>query len=167
MNNSDGKRCLERLASIIPGYGGYLEKERRRDVDKLHREHLAGELEKLKTPLNNLIQELTDNGRLMELKPVEKASGKIDKIANRVRYASYGYSGFFDVVKVQEYELDKLYQFDLSLTEDIDAIKTKVSSLSESSDAANLKTAVNALASALDDFDNHFSERHKAIENTL
>lgn len=167
MGNLDGKTCLERLASIIPGYDGYLEKERRRDIDKLHREHLAEELEKLKNPLNRLTQELTETGRLMEIKPIEKASGKLDKIANRIRYASYGYSGFFDVVKVKEFELDRLYQFDLSLTEDIDTIKTQVSSLSESNDAANLKTAINTLISALDDFDSHFTERHKAIENTL
>src|SRR5689334_9348575 len=96
MGNLSGKSCLEKLACLIPGYSGYLEKEHRRDVDKSHREHLAKELEKLKTPLTNLVRELSETGRIKEIKPVERAQGKVDKIANRIRYASYGYSGFFD-----------------------------------------------------------------------
>lgn len=165
--NTSGKRCLEQIACLIPGYRGYLEKEHRRDVDKLHREHLAESLEKLKTPLANLLRELTDTGRLMELKPVERVNKKLDKVANRIRYASYGYSGFFDAIKVQDLELDKLYQFDLALAESIDSIKTKVSSLAENNSADTLKSATTALEGALDALDAHFSERNKVIENIL
>lgn len=162
-----GKSCLQQLASIIPGYSGYLDKDRRRDIDKLHREHLAQELEKLKTPLTNLIRDLSETGRITEIKPIERLNSKLDKIANRIRYASYGYSGFFDVVKVQELELDKLYQFDLSLTEDTEAIKSQIGTISESSDASSLKTAAKTLEQALDSLDAHFSERHKAIETIV
>jgi hypothetical protein len=167
MGNLSGKSCLESLACLIPGYSGYLEKEKRRDVDKLHREHLAQELEKLKAPLTNLVRELSETGRLMEVKPIERVNGKVDKIANRIRYASYGYSGFFDTVKVQESELDRLYHFDLGLTEDLDTIKAKASSLAENNTADNLKNATSDLERALDDLDTHFSERNKVIENFI
>ncbi len=167
MSNLSGKSCLEKLACLIPGYGGYLEKERRHDVDKLHREHLAQELEKLKNPLTSLVRELSETGRLVEIKPIERANGKVDKVANRIRYASYGYSGFFDTVKIQDSDLDRLYQFDLGLTEDIDTIKAKASSLAENTTADSLKNATSTLESALDDLDARFSERNKAIENIL
>lgn len=167
MSNLSGKSCLEKLACLIPGYGGYLERERRRDVDKLHREHLAQELEKFKNPLNTLIRELSETSRLMEVKPVERVHSKLDKVANRIRYASYGYSGFFDTLKVLDLELDRLYQFDLALTEEIDTIKTKISSLAEDSKSSDMKNATSALERALDDLDAHFSDRTKVIENIV
>lgn len=167
MGTSSGKTCLEKLACLVPGYGGYLERERRRDVDKLHREHLAQQLEKLKNPLTDLIRELSETGRLMEVKPVERVNSKLDKIANRIRYASYGYSGFFDVAKIGDLELDRLYQFDLSLAEDIETIKTKALSLAKDSKNTETKSATSALESALNDLDAHFSERSKVIENII
>ena len=41
---SDERNWLERLGEKIPGYGGYVSKERRRDADKIQREHLAERL---------------------------------------------------------------------------------------------------------------------------
>ncbi|MBI4850585.1 MAG: hypothetical protein HY819_02045 [Acidobacteria bacterium] len=167
MGNLSGKSCLEKLACLIPGYGGYLERERRRDVDKLHRENLAQQLEKIKTPLTSLVRELSDTSRLLEVKHVERVNSKLDKIANRIRYASYGYSGFFDTVKINELELDRLYQFDLALTESLEAIKEKVSSLIENASNVDMKNATTALERMLDELDAHFSERNKVIENIL
>ena len=48
---SDQRNWLERLGEKIPGYGGYVSKERRRDADKLQREHLADQLRAAKQPL--------------------------------------------------------------------------------------------------------------------
>ncbi len=47
---SDQRNWLERLGEKIPGYGGYAARERRRDIDKLHREHLADRLRAAKQP---------------------------------------------------------------------------------------------------------------------
>src|SRR5687767_3586344 len=103
-NYSQQQNWLEQLAAKIPGFRGYQEKERRRDTDKHQREHLAEDLRRLKSSLNDVARELSENGRLMEIKPFERVSGKLDKVENRIRYASYGYSGFFDMIKVQEAE---------------------------------------------------------------
>ena len=45
--------------------------------------------------------------------------GRLDGLSQGIRFADYGQSGFFDVVKINEPELDAIYQFDLSLVEDI------------------------------------------------
>jgi len=75
---SGERNFLERVAAKIPGYKGYLEKESRRDVDKLHREHLATLLFQLKAPINTVIQELANNRRLFEVGPLEKLLQKLD-----------------------------------------------------------------------------------------
>ncbi|MEW6731395.1 MAG: hypothetical protein AB1489_08670 [Acidobacteriota bacterium] len=166
-NSEQGKESwLARLSAKIPGYRGYLEKERRRDVDKLYRDQLANQLQQLKSPLNEVVCELSNNGRLMEVKNIEPITNKLDRIENRIRYASYGYSGFFDIVKVTEQELDRLYNFDLGLAENIEAIKAQIATLFQRADSAdNLKTAASMLEHTLDELNIRFNERHKTIES--
>lgn len=166
MSSSQQQNWLEQLAAKIPGFGGYLERERRRDVDKLHREHLADQLRRFKTPLNNITREMTETGRLFETKPLERVSGKLDKLENRIRYASYGYTGFFDVVKINESELDRLYQFDLKLADGVEGLNGKLALLQEEwSTKDGLKSALASFEQAIDELDNRFGDRHKAIES--
>jgi len=121
--DADGgdKNWLQRLGDKIPGFSGYQAKERRRDIDKLHREAVADRIRGLKAPVATAVRDLTDSGRLLEVGPLERVSKKVDTIENRVRFATYGYSGFFDVVQIKEEQLDGLYHFDLKLVENVEA----------------------------------------------
>lgn len=161
---SEGRRnWLERLGERIPGYGGYAERERRRDADKLQREHLAERLRALKTPLTEAMRELTAAGRLFETGPLERLLKKLDQLENRVRFASYGYAGFFDAVKVGEAELDALHRFDLSLVERVDALGAKLRALN--ADSGELKSAAAEAERALDELNQTFDERRRAIDS--
>jgi hypothetical protein len=152
---SDQRNWLERLGDKIPGYGGYVTKERRRDADKLHREHLADRLRAAKQPLNDLMRELSSSGRLFEVGPVD-----------RVRFASYGYAGFFDAVKIQGPQLDAIYQFDLALVERVEQLERLAREMGQkSSSSEGLKAAAAELERAADDLDHTFDERYRAIEN--
>ena len=163
---SDQRNWLERLGEKIPGYGGYVAKERRRDVDKLHREHLAERLRAVKQPLSDLMRELSSSGRLFEVGPVDRVLKKIDQIENRVRFASYGYAGFFDAVKIQEPQLDAIYRFDLALVEKVERLYTLARELGQkSSTAEGLKAAAAEVEGAADDLNRTFDERYRAIEN--
>jgi hypothetical protein len=163
---SDQRNWLERLGEKIPGYGGYVTKERRRDVDKLHRDHLADRLRAAKQPLNELMRELSSAGRLFEVGPVDRVLKKIDQIENRVRFAAYGYAGFFDAVKIGEPQLDRIYQFDLALVERVEQLERLARELgSKSSTPEGLKAAAAELEGATDDLNRTFDERYRAIEN--
>ena len=163
---SDQRNWLERLGDKIPGYAGYVAKERRRDVDKLHREHLAERLRLAKQPLTDLMRELSSTGRLFEVGPVDRVLKKLDQIENRVRFASYGYAGFFDVVKVQEAELDRLYRFDLALVEKVEEFERQARELAgKSSTADGLKQAAAEIERAADDLNRTFDERYRAIND--
>jgi len=158
------KNWLERLANKIPGYSGYVDKENRRDMDKMHREALANRLRAIKAPLTDFMKELTNTGRLFETSTVDNALKKLDKIENRVRFASYGYPGFFDQVKIEQAQLDLIYSFDLSLVEKVEAIEAAAAALkSQGGTADGLKEAGAKLTAAIDDFDHTFDSRYKAI----
>lgn len=163
---TDQRNWLERLGDKIPGYGGYVEKERRRDVDKLHREHMADRLRALKQPINDLVRDLSSTGRLMEVGPADRVSKKIDQCENRVRFASYGYSGFFDVVKVEEPQLERLYRFDLALVERVEQLEHHARELkNKMTTGPELKESVAQFEKDVDEFNRTFDERSRTIND--
>ncbi|MCS6885263.1 MAG: zinc ribbon domain-containing protein [Acidobacteriota bacterium] len=163
---TSARNWLEKIVARIPGYKGYQDKETRRDVDKLHREHVAQILFSLKQNVNAIIRELSDTGRLFEVGPLDKILKKLDKLENKIRYASYGYKGFFDVIKIQEPQLEQLYQFDLAILNDVELLKSKIEMLArQASDKTTLKAASAEVDITIDQLDERFSKRFEAIEN--
>jgi hypothetical protein len=118
-----GQNALEGIVNAVPGFKGYREKELRRDADKLQREYLANALEECKKTLNDHASEATRSGRLDALNEIETARKRLDKVVARIRYADRGYAGFFDTIKVDDAVLQRIYEFDLSLLADVDAVR--------------------------------------------
>ena len=118
------KNWLENLADAIPGLKGYREKEARRDTDKRFREYLASRIEGARKSIEDVKRNLVNEGKLDSLDELDRLSQKLLKTASLVRYASYGYSGFFDQIKIQDAELEKIYQYDLSMISDVEALES-------------------------------------------
>ena len=57
--------ALETLMRKIPGYGGYLDREQRRDADRLHREFLAKGTSSLKAKIQDIQEEMLRNGDMV------------------------------------------------------------------------------------------------------
>ncbi|HEX8183338.1 MAG TPA: hypothetical protein VF747_01265, partial [Blastocatellia bacterium] len=108
----------------------------------------------------------SSGGRLFEVGPVDSVIKKIDHLENRVRFASYGYSGFFDVVKIEQAQLDSIYRFDLALVEQVDKLEASINELkSGAGTAEGLKAISSELAAAVDEINRAFDERARAINN--
>ena len=148
------KNWLEKLADAIPGVKDYREKEARRDTDKRFREYLARRIDGARGILDEKKREQLNAGNLAELDDLDRLSQKLFKLANILRHASYGYSGFFDQVKIQEAELDRLYQFDLSLMTDVETLEN---ALKEANDRATWEQQIGALEKRVDDRKNLFA----------
>src|SRR4030042_4761802 len=95
-----GKNIFEKIGSFIPGYKGYSEKEGRRDTDKLLRLEIAKHLDSMKTNINELIRQHTDAKQLEFITDLDRIKINLDSLANKIRYASHGEAGFFDIVQV-------------------------------------------------------------------
>ena len=108
----DQMRLSERIAAAIPGFRGYKEKELRRESDKLLRNHLYLKLSNAKSDLKTIFQKLSDRRYFDVLTDMDRLVAKMDRVVEKVNHASYGYSGFFDVVKVKEENLDRMIDFD-------------------------------------------------------
>ena len=160
----DSRGGLESLISKIPGYHGYKEKENRRAADKLLRDQLVGQLDGQRRRLAELQRNLLDSGGLLMVDDLDRAVTKVQKLADKIRTASYGYAGIFDAVKVKEEELDALYTFDEGMLEHLSAIQTAIDALATVMDASgDVKTAIRSVVSAADEAETTWRQRESVI----
>jgi hypothetical protein len=164
----DSKGGLESLMSKIPGYSGYKEKENRRAADKLLRDQLSKQLDEQRRRLAELQRNLLDGGGLLLMDDLERAVTKVQKLADRIRTATYGYAGIFDAVKVKEEELDALYTFDEGMLEQVSSIQTAIDALATAIDASgDVKTAIRSLVSAADQAETTWRQREGVITEAV
>jgi hypothetical protein len=103
---------LDTLGEIIPFYNAYREREARRMDDKIYREFLVDKLDNVK---DNLQKIMKNPRKLDTLKLIDPIYKTLQSVQDRIRFASYGYTGFFDRQHVDAPELDKLLAYDHSL----------------------------------------------------
>ncbi len=123
------RNLLERIAAKIPGFGGFKDRELRRDVDRLEREHLASEVERLKGSLRDRARAYTDAGRIGALQGFDRLDRQMDGLAQSIRFSDYGATGLFDPVKIGEAELARIYEYDLSVLQDLTEIESAVAAI--------------------------------------
>ena len=105
---------FKKLASYIPGFSGYVERQNRRDADKLVRDTIARRFGDLVKRASALQTDLVSSGKLESVGEMEKAVTQMRTFMDKISTAARGYSGLFDAVKINEKELEQLYNFDLA-----------------------------------------------------
>ena len=155
---------FEQLVAKIPGYAGYKKREQRREADKLLRLHVARKYEGQLKRLHEAQYAMTARGRLGAIMTLERASMKLQLLVDRLKTASYGYSGLFDAVKVDEEALDRLYEFDAKMLEGVDRVSTILDRLEEALNADMPNPAeANELVRELDALNDIYSQRQDVI----
>jgi len=145
------RNWLERLQEKIPGFRGFQDRELRRDVDKLQREHMSAEVTRIKARLRELAGDYTDAGRIGVLDVFERIDRALDALSQDVRHSDYGVSGLFAPEKIDEAKLARLYEFDLELLDDLDALEADMARIPAPGAApADASSAEDALRATLD-----------------
>lgn len=103
---------FKKLASKIPGFGGYVERQTRRDADKLLRDTVARRFDEQWKRASRLQEDMVGSGMIAYVDDMEKAAIQLRTFIDRISTAPRGYSGLFDAVKINEKELEAIYQFD-------------------------------------------------------
>lgn len=139
---------LKKILGKIPGFKGYVERQKRRDADKLLRETVAARFEEQWQRISSIQREFISSGDISWIDDLEASAIKLRTFADRVRRATRGYSGLFDAVMINEEELAQLYTFDarlLDLSEEvgraIDNIQASVGTDGLPASIRNLNTA--------------------------
>ena len=139
---------FKKLASFIPGFSGYVERQNRRDADKLLRETVARRFEEQWSRASNLQVEMVSSGMLSLVDDMEKAAIAMRTFIDKISGASRGYSGLFDAVKINEKELEAIYQFDAAFFDLHEQVKSALDNVEASlGDETALPAAIRNITS--------------------
>ena len=99
------------------------------------------------------------SGHLEVLDDIEIGAIRLRQFIDRVKTAVYGYAGFFDAVKVKEEELEKVYQYDLTLLEMADEITGAIDNLEVSIGTDGFPAAIRNVNQKAQDSLDAFNQR--------
>lgn len=158
---------FKKLASYIPGFSGYVDRQNRRDADKLVRDTIARRFEELWTRTSNLQKDLIGAGKIQFVDDVEQAALQLRTFIDKISKAARGYAGFFDAVKINQKELEQLYNFDLAFFDQADQVSHALDNVEASlGDDAALPAAIRNLTTLARQAVETFNRRNEAFTGT-
>jgi len=159
---------IEKIGGMIPGFGGYFDRNKRRDADKLLRDHIARQMDEQRGRLANVTVQLTSApGGIEHLDLAERATMKMQVFIDKIKTASYGYAGWFDAVKVQENDLEAIYNYDTSLLEGVGRVTNEVTALEGAvATGEGVPIILNNLIQETDNLNRAFAKRQDVILGT-
>ena len=159
-------RLSEKIAAALPGFRGYKEKELRRESDKLIRNHIYLKLSKDKDNVRSIAQKIAGKRYLDVLEEVDRINAKMDRITEKVNHASYGYSGFYDAVKIKEENLDSMIAYDNQLLDSVNTLSAEIDGFKAqllSGDYSNLKDKIQSVVDKFELLEDTFDKRQEII----
>ncbi len=146
---------VEKILHFIPGFKGYYQRELRRDSDKVEREYLARNLQQYCQKLNSVSDKILKMKNFDLLTQLNSVVTRITTLSSQIQYAERGYSGFFDLIKIRQAELDQIYQYDLKMLEITESLASQINNFVNEISAANLQTIEDSLIY----FGDYFNQR--------
>jgi phage gp29-like protein len=140
-----GRGKLKELLLKVPGFKGYIKMEDRRTADKMVRDVVADRYQEQLDHLTRVMNEFVDRGDIEFMDKLEGVATKIRTFVDKIRHAVYGYTGFFDAIRIDEDKLERLYDYDQALLDGIDAIKQTLADLASEVDSDKIKSLISTL----------------------
>lgn len=157
---------LEDLVRKIPGFKGYLEKEDRREADRLLRDHIIRVFEEKLVEFTQMQTRLVDSGGITHMERVQGITTNLQTFIDRVNTAPRGYAGLFDAIKVKEEELAQLYAFDNALLAYADRLGDLLTGFGQAIDVnEGIEGSLRSLEDFMTEVNNVFKRRAEVIQN--
>jgi hypothetical protein len=123
---SSGSRFLENLAYLVPTYEGYRDPARRRDEDAKLRSRLIDGLLEVRGALVDFLDIHSSRWIPSWVEGIERRILRLETLSDTIRYAPYGFSGFFDAAEVREETIEKILEVDLLIFDDLDELERQI-----------------------------------------
>ena len=154
---------FKQLASKIPGFKGYVERQNRRDSDKLIRDTIFHRFRELEGRVSDLQVQFINQGQIEYTDELEKAALRLRTFADRVHTAPRGYAGIFDAIKINEPELLQLYEFDAALIGKTDEVGRAIDNIQASVGTDGLPASIRNLQTVSKDCVNLYDQRQEVV----
>ena len=154
---------VKKLLSYVPGFKGYIERSNRRSADKLLRDQVALKYTELAGRASRLQKDLADAAQIDFLDDIDSVSLKLRTFSDRIKNASYGYSGFFDAVKINEAELTQIYTFDAAFFDLAGQISSGLDNVEAAIGGDGLKAAIHSVNDLARQVGETYDRRYQVI----
>jgi hypothetical protein len=154
---------FKKILNKVPGFGGYIERQKRRDSDKLIREYLFDQFRKLEGRVSRMQRDFISQGEIKYVDDLEATAIKLRTFADRIKTAARGYSGLFDAVNVNEAELTQIYEYDSSMLDLVDEVDRAIDNVESSVGTDGLPAAIRHLETKAGDCIQAFNDRENVI----
>jgi len=155
---------VKKLFAKIPGFKGYIERVDRRNADQLLRDTITVKFQAQWQRISSIQRDLVSSGQLEVLDEIEIASTRLRQFIDRIKTAAYGYSSFFEATKINEAELEKVYQYDLALVNMSDEVASAIDNLEASIGTDGLPAAIRNLNQKAQDCVDAFNKRSEIMK---
>lgn len=154
---------FKKILNKVPGFSGYIERQKRRDSDKLIREYLFDQFRELEARVSRMQRDFISQGEIKYVDDLEATAIKLRTFADRIKTASRGYSGLFDAVNVNEEELTQIYEYDASLLDLVDGIAHAIDNVESSVGTDGLPASIRHLETKAAESVQAFNDRENVI----
>lgn len=161
---TDQQDWFKKIASKIPGFKGYIDRQNRRAADKLLRETIADRFEELWQRISSLQVDFISQGEILYVDDLEKSAIKLRTFIDKIRRASYGYSGFFDSTKINEDELARVYEYDGTMLDLVDEVSRAIDNVEASMGTDGLPASIRNLTAKAKDCITVFNRRNEVMK---
>ncbi len=161
---------LKRIQLLIPGFRGYRQGEDIRAADSLLRIQVADKVHQVLAALQDTRATLARQTQYVGLTDLATVLSDLQVLEGRVRHAEQGYSGIAANVRVQPEQLDRLYEYDYGFVTAADQLGTAASAVQDASqkgDVNVLRVSVQTLRGQVQQLQNAFAQRLRAVEGIL
>ena len=163
---TEGKGILGTIQKYARTYIGYYDRETRRDADKILRETITSRYEEQWGRISEIQRQLISQKQLEFVDDLEAGSIKLRGLIDRIKTAAYGYAGFFDVVRVNQDELQRLYEYDLLLLENVDKVSRAIDHVQASIGSDGMESAIRNMVAVVQESVEAFNRREEVILST-
>ena len=157
---------IKKIELAIPGFRGYRKREDLRIADRLLREQLALKLKNAGTELEGARRAMSRRQMIDFMEDIGRLIGLTNAAEARVRHAEQGYTGVSPDYRIEEAELNRMYEWDLHLLARVNEMVDggeRILAAAEASDSREITRQMASFDGAITDFGQVFDKRREAI----
>jgi len=157
---------IDRIATGLPGFKGYVEKSENYDADKMIRGFVADKILSSKKTLGIISGDNVRNGNLAVTQDLDSLSHLLEGLVKKVEFADYGVSGGFSKIKISEEDQNRLLEYDWRLITAFDEVYNLFANLSSLQGDALINEIKN-IKTKIREFEKNFDDRKYVIMEVI
>ncbi len=157
---------IKMIQLVIPGYRGYRIKEDLRIADRLLREELANRLTIAEKGFEGARKAIAKRNAIDLIEEAGETVTRTHAAIERLRHSEQGYTGISPDYRIQESELNRMYEWDLGLLNLIEGLMKVANNLKDTARTMpenDIDVELTNALQAIEDFETIFDQRREAI----